>query len=851
MYYIKNQSAKTRDSRRAFAQSTLAAAVGAAVGGGVAGTALAAFPDGTVLNFDPGMEIVTGCTSGNYTGTSCTLGGTPYTAFEITDMGGSYFSMDQGGNPGPDPSEKTPLSQFNGIIIGSVQPASGSHTGLPDGTESPNIDEPWGFFNNTGMHQTSIAITELSDLGATKTLDFSGWAVIWGEFGPGQPNDPISMPGTATIACSPDPSCPNNSDYTLDMDVHVPVAFGSVPYSLHLEGAVSLPGAPPVAVDDSGTTIAGNSIAVDVLANDSVGSEGFDPDSVTVSTPPANGTTDDTSPDGDITYTPNTGPDFVGTDTFQYTVASTLGFVSAPATVTVDVQENVAPVANDDALDVSTSVLAGAPPQVNVLANDTDVNNAPGLPGGIDAATVTVVQQPATGTCQANPDGTITYTQPAPAVGGQFSCTYQVSDVDSFNPPLQSNVATLNINVTATTSDWPVALDPTIIPTLVYNPGVPGDDVDLSVPPPEGSKSSYFTMQVTPTTLIYTVLKPGPDGGVVIGHDQPAGNTHTGAPTGDEEVSVDEPWKFFANTGLHLSKNGGVTGNPDGTLQFGNRDTGEGQWIVSWNGIPEINLGGDPTGTFPEDLGFGTITCDPAPCADQSTFILDYEAHVPPGDPSGFGGVPYTLRLEGVVRFLDGSLKTSNGTVTSATRLLAGNVAESDPDSEVTIQCAGDCFDYTIEEVTESRVSVVLPLAGGVPLNPVWRILDNGAWRSFDTSAGDSIRSAPFASDATECPDPGDASYGELTTGHQCIELAIADNGLNDLDPAVGIIRDPSGMGSGGTAGGGGEFVDTRGSDTSGCSILSDRAGPLRGGEWWLLTGFLAWLGWRSRPHRR
>jgi hypothetical protein len=208
--------------------------------------------------------------------------------------------------------------------------------------------------------------------------------------------------------------------------------------------------------------------------------------------------------------------------------------------------------------------------------------------------------------------------------------------------------------------------------------------------------------------------------------------------------------------------------------------------------------------------------------------------------------------MVGTVGFLDGTLKTSNGNITSSTRSLSGDVVASDPDSEVDLQCVGDCFDFTIEGVTDSRVSVVLPLAGGVPLNPVWRIFDNGAWRSFDTSAGDTIRSAPSAVGTTECPDPGDPAYGDLTTGDFCIELSIADNGLNDLDPTLTVIADPSGMGSGGTAGGGNEFVDTRGSNTSGCAIMASSGNPLRRGDWWLLIGFVALLGWyRGRQSAR
>ena len=246
----------------------------------------------------------------------------------------------------------------------------------------------------------------------------------------------------------------------------------------------------------------------------------------------------DTNPDGTITYTPNTAPVFTGTDTFQYTVDSNLGATSNPTDVTVNVQNNVAPVANNDSVATNSSALnnAGGSLVISVLANDTDANNTPGLPGGINLSSVTVTSQPATGSCTANPNGTITYSQTPPSVTGQFSCSYRVSDSDSFNPPLASNIASVDINISSIESDWPASIDPDLIPVLFFEEGIPGSTTDSSVPAKDGS---YFTMQVTPTTLIYTVLKRGPTGAIVVGHDQPASGSHTGSPNGNEQAGID------------------------------------------------------------------------------------------------------------------------------------------------------------------------------------------------------------------------------------------------------------------------------------------------------------------------
>lgn len=757
------------------------------------------------------------------------------------DASFSGFCM---GSP-PNNSLPTLITGFNGIVLGTAQPASGSHTGSPDGSESPDIDNPWEFFSNTGMHQTTSAVTVITTSGNTAELDFSGWNVTWNAIasipmGSRAWNDPGSgwdgnVDGVAQVTCAVD--CGFGDTYTLEYTATVPdgdpSGFGNVEYGLRLEGRILDPAGAPVANDDTAKTIVDNPVVIDILANDDLAP---DPTNVAIDTPPTDGATAIDPADGSVTYTPD--PGFTGTDSFTYTTENTDGQISNIGTVDITVVTNTQVVANDDSVTTNTGALDRTPLTISVLDNDEDTDNDPGKPGGIDLNSLAIVTNASTGTCTANADGTITYSQPAPAMAATVTCVYEISDIDSANPPT-SDTATVTIEVVATQSDWPSNLSSDIIPILAYDTGIPGHPTDTGVPPAGGS---YFSMQLSRDTTIFTVLEPGPAGGLIIGHEQPAGNTHSGSPNGTELASVDQPWLFFANTGMHFTKNGGITGNPDGTLQFHNKTLGKGAWIVTWNGIPEIDMGGDTTGNFPEDPGFATIVCDPVPCADGSTFELEYDAHVPPGDPSGFGGVPYGLRMTGTVHFLDGSLQLSNGTVSSMTRLQASEISTEDPD--VSFSCAGNCFEYTITGVTDTRVSVVFPLAGGVPENPVWRILDNGTWRSFDTSTGDSISSAEFDTGTGQCPAAGDAAYGELTAGHQCVQLAISDNGPNDLNAAVGTISDPGGLGSGGTAGGGTDFVDTRTSDTGGCSLGTGRNAGL---EWLLIGMLLIGLGLGSR----
>ncbi len=759
-----------------------------------------------------------------------------------------------------------------GISIGVAQDTNGhaSHGGSPEGGFG-GLGKEWLFFSNSGMEFTTNPIIVVNpdvngDGGITQTLDFSGWRVTWNSIPAinmgggiqdcgttGSPNPACGGPtgtfdnGTqlATIVCSA-ADCPAGSTFTLTYAAVVPVGdpsnFGGVNYTVNLTGSIVDTTKVPITNNDSDRTIVDNPVTIDVVSNDNPKP---DDNSITITSgPTAGGSTDTSNLDGTVIYTPGTG---LGgpvssplVDTFVYAGSNVNGPSNpavGPGIVTVNVTVNEAPVAVDDTGAVGTAVLDNTPLVIDILANDTDANNDPGQPGGIDVQQVTIANNSGnTGTCTDNNDGTISYSQVGASVGVVDTCTYTVKDID-VNGALTSNTATVTITVTETTSDWPTTLPPNVIPILTFEPGVGVPDQSIK---PE---KSWFSMQVSASTIIYTTIKPGPDGGFIIGYDQPATGSHTGSPNGSEQPGFTAPWLFFSNTGFDLTRNGGITGNPDGTLDFFTK------YVVTWNSIPVINLGG--SSQFPEDLGFATITCSDKPCQDGSTFALEYAAHVEDvaGLPaSGFNGVPYQLYLEGTVVFLDSSLDASDGTVTNQTRLAAGDPSVPD-DATVDLQCVGGCFDYTISGVTTgSRVSIVLPLAGGVPNSPVWRILDNGAWRNFDTSVGDSVKSAPFITGASGmvCPNTGDAAYIDLSNdtsvnlGHQCIQLSITDNGLNDLDPTNGVISDPSGLGTAGIP----PFVDNRTSNTSGCSIAATPVNPAQRGDWWLLAGLIGLLGW-------
>ncbi len=191
----------------------------------------------------------------------------------------------------------------------------------------------------------------------------------------------------------------------------------------------------PVAEDDSLTTdedTAGNG---NVLTNDS------DVDNANLTavlvSGPANGTLN-LNNDGSYTYTPD--PNYNGPDSFTYK-ASDGSLDSNVATVTIDVKAvNDAPVAVDD----TDTTDEDTPKSIDVIANDTDVDNTNA------ELSVSSFTQPSNGQVSENEDGTLKYT-PAEDFFGSDSFDYTVSDGKG-----GTDTATVNLTVTAV-NDAPVA----------------------------------------------------------------------------------------------------------------------------------------------------------------------------------------------------------------------------------------------------------------------------------------------------------------------------------------------------------------------------------------------------------
>ena len=133
---------------------------------------------------------------------------------------------------------------------------------------------------------------------------------------------------THTIIYQPDDGF-SGSD-SLSYSVQDDLGVRSHPATLAIEVQ-----SPPVASNDAATTIANRSVTLDVIANDSSSGGSLVRPSLSIVTAPAHGAVAIDGGNQSVTFTPAT--DYVGADTFQYTVEDNLGAASNVATVTVTI----------------------------------------------------------------------------------------------------------------------------------------------------------------------------------------------------------------------------------------------------------------------------------------------------------------------------------------------------------------------------------------------------------------------------------------------------------------------------------------------------------------------------------
>lgn len=269
---------------------------------------------------------------------------------------------------------------------------------------------------------------------------------------------------------------------------------------------------PPATSPDAATTDEDTPVTVHVLANDTDIDGNLVPGSVTVVTPPANGTTVINPGNGAITYAP--ALNFNGVDSFVYSVSddgSPLPALTSTETVTITVRAvNDPPVALPDAATTDEDT----PVTIDVLANDSDVD------GELVPSSVRVIVPPAHGTASVNPaDGSVAYT-PEQDYNGSDVFEYEVTDNGT---PLPGESASALVNITINpVNDPPVPVDdtaqtdedtPVTIDVLANDSDVDGNLVPASVVVVAGP--SHGAVSVNPETgaITYTPERDynGPD----------------------------------------------------------------------------------------------------------------------------------------------------------------------------------------------------------------------------------------------------------------------------------------------------------------------------------------------------
>ena len=268
---------------------------------------------------------------------------------------------------------------------------------------------------------------------------------------------------------------------------------------------------PPVAIDDSVTARAGNTVTIPVTGND------YDPDgdaiavlSVGDSESATHGTTDVL--DGNsVAYRPD--PGYIGTDTFKYTIVDEHGGTDT-GTVNVELLDpnspNRPPISRPDT--VKTRI--DRPVTIDVLANDIDPER--------DVLTVPTFQNDNNDAKIKDVIGptklpALEYTPPT-GRAGIYTFTYQAADPEGGIS--QQTVVTVDVSSAASKNEPPVALSDAVrLPVGVTVPvDVKANDTD-----PDGDLLTIATKSSAPgvtvevrSQLLYITLTPGaPDTSVV------------------------------------------------------------------------------------------------------------------------------------------------------------------------------------------------------------------------------------------------------------------------------------------------------------------------------------------------
>lgn len=404
----------------------------------------------------------------------------------------------------------------------------------------------------------------------------------------------VSINADSTLTYTPPAGVEGNAqiDYSIDDG-------GGVTAAARVFVTISNTNQLPVAANDSYVlnedvllVVNGGAQAL-LIANDS------DPEGnqLTVNTTPVNNVGNGTLTlfnDGSFNYQPNSN--FNGTDQFVYQIDDGFGG-TATATVSLTINAvNDPPVTNDDSIQTVEDTLIN----INVLANDSDVDNDP----------LTITSATASnGSVAIVGDGTLNYTPGSNFVGADF-IDYAVSDNNGASSTARVNITVFNVN------DPPVAQNdsattnestPVTISVLSNDSDIDGDALSVLA----ANASSGSVAINADNTLTYTP-NTGFNGSDTIDYTISDGN---GASTGAN---------VFVTV---LSVNDNPVANND-VLSI-NEDNSGGINVLA----NDSDIDGDPLSVVSANAGFGSVSIN----NDNSLTYL------PPLDFNGNDTIGYTI----------------------------------------------------------------------------------------------------------------------------------------------------------------------------------------------------------------
>ena len=208
----------------------------------------------------------------------------------------------------------------------------------------------------------------------------------------------------------------------------------------------------PIANNDSAIVNEGQSVNINLAANDTDAEGVVNLTSIVIASAPLNGSVV-VNVDGTVNYT-HDGSETIA-DSFAYTILDSSGVVSNDATVSLTINPvNDAPTALND---TPAAIDEGGAAIFDLAANDFDLDNA------IDLNSIVITSAPANGSLITNGDGTVTYLHDGSEASSD-SFTYIIADIAG----AISNTASVNITVNPV-NDAPV---------IVANTGLVATGID-------------------------------------------------------------------------------------------------------------------------------------------------------------------------------------------------------------------------------------------------------------------------------------------------------------------------------------------------------------------------------------